>query len=90
MNRDKLNAMLAAVLETLADPTILSDGAPSGVLYSAMMGEVDLGEFQEVEEVLLRGGLVARRSDCLRITNAGLAVVEKIAKARAAAARAGE
>lgn len=85
MNRNKLNALLAVILETLADEKILSAGAPRGVLYSALMGEIDLPEYDELESLLIAGGLIARRSDCLRITNAGLAIVEKIAQARAAA-----
>ena len=85
MTKTKLNALLAVILETLAEPTILSAGAPRGVLYAALMGEIDLAGYEELEGLLIAGGLAARRSDCLRITNGGLAIVEKIAQARAAA-----
>lgn len=81
MNRQKINALLAALIETLEE--VGDAGAPRGVLYAALMGEVDLGGYESVEHLLLAGELARREGDVLRITPKGSEIAAKIAEARA-------
>lgn len=86
MKRDKVNALLAAILCTLAE---VRDGeAPAGHLYAALMGECDLQTFQALTGILQRGGLTEDRGGCvIGITQKGRELAADIeAKARAAVA----
>lgn len=86
MNRQKVNALLAVLLETIAEVTP-KGGAPRGVLYSALMEEVDLGGYESLEAILLHAELVERKGDCLLILPRGTEMVAQIAAAKSGVAK---
>lgn len=81
MNRQKMNALLVVLLETVAEVTP-KGGAPRGILYSALMGEVDLAGYEFLEAFMLEAGLVERKGDCLLILPKGSEIVAQIEAAK--------
>lgn len=85
MDRKQANVLLAVILETVSEAGAL--GAPEGPMYAAMMGLVELEDFQQLVEIAVSVGLVKRAgSHLLTITEKGREMVAKIAAARTARA----
>ena len=81
MTREKVNALLCIILETVAE--VGEMGAPEGPMYAAMMGKVTLEEYAAIRDMAVQVGLVTRSNHQLFITPKGNDTVAKIAKHRA-------
>ena len=79
MDRQTANAILAAILETVA-----AGPAPSGVMYAATMGRVTLDEYQGLIQIAASVGLVTVAHHEVTITDRGRETVAKIKASRAA------
>jgi hypothetical protein len=80
MTRNEANAYLAAILETIAE---LPNGAPSGHLYAALMGRLELTDYQALVGIAKDAGLVQERGHLLTMTPKGREMVAKITAVRA-------
>ena len=68
-------AILEAIEEVCADDGF---GAPSGVLYAALMSSgVTLSQYQKIIAKLGREGLITEEDDCLSITGEGRTLLTK-------------
>ena len=75
MNKTQANAVLCAILSTVAASP---EGAPAGILYAAMVGKATLAEYQALEGIAVAKGLVTKDGHLLTITEAGKAIAAKI------------
>ena len=69
------------ILETVTESP---DGAPSGVMYAAMMGKIALLDFQGLLDIAKSVGLVNVSAHLVTITPKGQEMVKKIKALRAA------
>lgn len=70
-----INAMLCAILETVAE----CGETPEGPMYAALMGKVDLDQFHGLLSLCDRSGLVIRSEyHTVTLTDKGRKTVEKI------------
>lgn len=82
-NRAELNAYLCVILETVAETG--DRGAPSGPMYAALMGRMDLETYNLIVGIAMKGELVTKDGmHVLTITPKGKETVAKIAAHRAA------
>lgn len=84
MTRNEANVFLAVILETVAAAG--AAGAPSGPMYAAMMGRMDLGDYQTLVGIATDCGLVTQASNVVHITLKGRDTVAKIDASRASKA----
>ena len=82
MDRNKLNTLLSAVLTTLAE--VPQQSSPCGVLYAALMGEVDLGGWEFLQRILTEAGLVTVSAHEMTLTTKGADMAAQINAALAA------
>lgn len=76
MSRKEANAYLAAILEAL--DAAGDNGAPEGHMYAAMMGRIDLTDFQGLMSIAEEVSLITRKSHLATITTKGRDMVAKI------------
>lgn len=55
-----------SVLKAVAESIRLAGEIPSGHLYSAMCGTVDIGAYQRIIDILKRAGLVSESAHLLK------------------------
>lgn len=75
LTRQKVNQILAAILETAAE---VQGGAPSGVMYAALSGQLSLADFNEILAIATDCHLVKVESHLVMIQPKGLQMVSKI------------
>jgi hypothetical protein len=71
----RLIKVTAAILTTVADTP---EGAPSGVVYAALMNHVSLDEYQNILSRLTGNGLVNQSNYLIRATPAGVQIANKL------------
>jgi hypothetical protein len=76
MTRNQANKILCVILTTIAASP---DGAPSGVMYAGLAGEVELADFNELLGICVSTGLVREASRHLYVaTDKGRAMAAKV------------
>ena len=81
MDKRTANVLVAAILETVAE---VEGGCPSGHMYAAMVGKVELADFEALLGICKSVGLVnVAPSHLVTITPKGREAVAKIKAARA-------
>jgi hypothetical protein len=73
MNRQQCNVYLCGILTTLAD---MGARVPKAPIYLAMGMNID--DYQTVETIMLKAGLVTATTETLTLTDAGRVMVGKI------------
>lgn len=80
MDRNKANRILASILETVSE---IKGGAPSGVMYAALLNHCSLEEYQGLIEIAQSVGLISVSAGHLvTLEPKGFAMVEKIRASR--------
>lgn len=75
MDRKQANIYLATILTTVGD---IPEGAPSGHLYAALMGQMSLDDYQMIIGVCKGGNLMTESGHVLQLTDKGKDLVKQI------------
>lgn len=79
LDRKKANVVVGAILETVSEV----GEVPSGTMYAAMIGKVELADFEELLGICKSVGLVkVSQSHLVTLTAKGEEAVKKIKAAR--------
>ena len=76
MDRKQANIYLATILTTVGD--MGEQGAPSGPLYAALMGQMSLDDYQMIIGVCKGGNLMTESGHVLQLTDKGKDLVKQI------------
>lgn len=72
--------LTAAIVSTVAEMPP-DTGAPGGILYTALMGRLDLGQFNCLMSGLVTVGFVTKRGQCYFATPKGVEFAKRLANA---------
>jgi predicted transcriptional regulator len=74
-DRKLVLAVTLAILETVVEAG--DQGAPSGPMYAAVMGQIDLQMYEAITETLVSKGLLTQSGHVFRATKTGVLLMQK-------------
>ncbi len=75
MDRKQANIYLATILTTVGD---IPEGAPSGHLYAALMGQMSLDDYNMLIGICKGGSLMTEEGHVLKLTDKGKVLVKHV------------
>ena len=81
MDNHQIQALQSIAKGIIESANLSPTGAPSGVIYSALMGHgASLNQFQSIMDTLVRSGFLTHDADCqtYHATDSGIAWANKI------------